>query len=70
MRQTAPRRPPERVAVTTRSTLSASAGDQLDLGMSLTVYCAAAALVAPATGAEDEDPGAAASGADPCFTEH
>ncbi len=69
MRQTAPRRAPERVAVTTGSNLCVGAGDHVDLGMTVSVYCAGAAKPSlPATGAETA--GAARDDTGPCFTEH
>lgn len=69
MRQTAPRRTPEKIAVTTSGNLSVGAGDHLDLGMTVSVYCAGSASP-PAEGAKDGESGTIADDSGACFTEH
>jgi hypothetical protein len=76
MRQTTPRRLPAKIAVNPGGKLSAGAGDHLDLGMIVSVYCAGSAHPSgTATSAEggpaDVTPGGAnIDDTAICFTEH
>lgn len=67
MRQTAPRRHLEKIAAPKSGRLSVAAGEPLDVGMTVSVYCAGSAAPAQeaSTAADDAGP----NGTDN-FTEH
>ena len=71
MRQTAPRRYPEKLAAPKSGRLSVAAGEHLDVGITVSVYCAGSAT----PGAAPAQPGdatadAAGPGCTEDFTEH
>jgi hypothetical protein len=74
MRQNTPRRPPEKRAASTAGgtgNLSVGAGDHLDLGITVSVYCAETArLHTAAHEAAHETSGLGPPDTGTCFTEH
>jgi hypothetical protein len=73
MRQSTLRRPPEKRTASATSAaghLLLDAGDHLDLGMTVTVYCAETARLHAAHVEAEETPGPALAETGTCFTEH
>jgi hypothetical protein len=74
MRQNTPRRPPEKRGASATGAVGhplLDGGDHLDLGITVTVYCAEAArLHAARHDAATDTPGTAAPDTGTCFTEH